>query len=430
MSGDLTLSLREIDRLGVMEQLVHGHLKQHDAASQLGLSVRQIKRLLKRYRARGAAGLVSGHKGRPANNRIPAEVRASALATIRKDYRDFGPTLAHEKLTELHGLSCSREAVRTWMVEEGIWTSRRKQRRKNHPPRPRRPRRGELIQIDGSPHHWFEDRGPYCTLIVFIDDATGDLLGLRLFPSETTEAYMTTLRNYLGEHGRPVALYSDRHAIFRDNRNDGDLRITQFGRALETLGIDSVHARTPQAKGRVERANQTLQDRLVKELRLEGIHDIESANVFLERYRAQYNQRFSVPPKDGVDAHRAVQHDAEALDLILSHQEPRVVSKDLVVRFENVRHLLLGIGAGHRLKGRKVIVCRRLDGTLAFLWNGKPLDHRVLDVGEQMAPVVDEKSVNEQVDLALQRQRRRRKTIPAPDHPWRASAVPARPKAT
>jgi hypothetical protein len=428
MSGDLTLSLREIDRLGVMEQLACGHLKQGDAASQLGLSVRQIKRLLRRYRARGAAGLVSGHKGWPANNRIAAEVRTAALATIRKSYRDFGPTLAHEKLTELDGLSCSRESVRTWMVAEGIWTPRRKGRKESHPPRPRRPCRGELIQIDGSPHDWFEDRGPRCTLIVFIDDATGDLLGLRLFPSETTEAYMTTLRRYLDQHGRPVALYSDRHAIFRDNRSDGDLKITQFGRALETLGIASVHARTPQAKGRVERANQTLQDRLVKELRLEGISDIERANVFLERYRAQYNRRFSVPPKDEVDAHREVLHDAEALDLILSHQESRTVSKDLVVRFENVRYLLTGVGAGHRLKGRKVTLCRRLDGTLAVLWSGKLLDHRVLDVGEQMPPIVDEKSVNEQVDLALKRLRRRRKTIPAPDHPWRQPAVASRPK--
>ncbi|MCC5885899.1 MAG: ISNCY family transposase [Gammaproteobacteria bacterium] len=423
MSGDLTLSLREIDRLGVLEQLACGHLSQADAARQLGLSVRQIKRLLKRYRAQGAAGLISAHKGRPANNRIPSEVRAAALAFIMRDYRDFGPTLVHEKLTELHGLTCSRESVRAWMITEAIWTPRRKRRKETHPPRPRRPRRGELIQIDGSPHDWFEDRGPRCTLIVFIDDATGDLLGLRLFPAETTEAYMKTLRIYLDQHGRPVTLYSDRHSIFRDNRSDGDLQITQFGRALETLGIDSVHARTPQAKGRVERANQTLQDRLVKEFRLEGINDIDSGNVFLERYRHQYNQRFSVPPKDDVDAHRDVLHDADELDLILSHQEPRVVSKDLVVRFENVQFLITGAGAGHRLKGRKVVVCKRLDGTLAIVWNGKILDHRILDIGKPMPPIVDEKSVNEQVDLALRRQVRHRKTSPAPDHPWRKPAI-------
>lgn len=419
---DITLSHKEVDRLAVARQLDAKLISQADAAYQLGVSVRQVKRILRRFRAEGSAGVVSKHRGRPANNRVSAETRRVAIDLLTTKYVGFGPVLAHEKLTENHGIHCSRETLRLWMREEQLWTPRRRGPRRNHPPRPRRPRRGELIQIDGSPHAWFEDRGPYCTLIVFIDDATGELMMLRFFPTETTDAYMTSLRLYLAEHGRPIALYSDRHAIFRDNNAEGRCDLTQFGRALQTLQIESIHASTPQAKGRVERANQTLQDRLVKELRLRGIDEMDGANAFLDEYRAEFNARFARAPQDPVDTHRPVLHDDREVDLILGHQEPRTVSKDLIVRFENTRYRIEEAQRVRRLRGRKVTVCRLLDGSVTILLDGKELPQRALDHLEPLPPLVDEKTVNAQVDIALQ-SASKRTNKPAADHPWRQTAV-------
>lgn len=420
--GDITLSHEEIDRLAVARQLEAGLITQAAAARQLGVSVRQVKRILRRFRAEGAAGVVSKHRGRPAANRVGEEVRRAAIDLVMTTYVGFGPVLAHEKLTEQHGLRCSRETLRQWMIEAQLWAPRRRGRRRVHPPRPRRPRRGELVQIDGSPHAWFEDRGPYCTLIVFIDDATGELLLLRFFPTETTEAYMTSLGLYLAEHGRPVALYSDRHSIFRDNNSEDGSDLTQFGRALETLQIEPIHATTPQAKGRVERANQTLQDRLVKELRLRGIDGIEAANAFLDEYRAAFNARFARAPLEAIDAHRPVRHDAREVALILSHQELRTVTKNLVVRFQNGHYRIEKTRRSRSLCGTKVVACRLLDRSVALLANGKELAHEVLDHLDPTPPPVDEKTIDARVDTAAEKAARR-SSKPAPDHPWRRTAV-------
>ena len=204
------------------------------------------------------------------------------------------------------------DARHTWMAAQGLWRSKKRPGARIHQSRPRRSALGELVQLDGSSHAWFEERGPRCTLIVFIDDATSRLMALRFAEAESTEAYMRTLRGYLDQHGRPVALYSDKHSIFRVNQHDREGDLTQFTRVLKTLDIQPIHANTPQAKGRVERANRTLQDRLVKELRLGGIDDIESANAFLPEFIADYNQRFSVAPQNPQDAHRSVLHDSAA----------------------------------------------------------------------------------------------------------------------
>ena len=222
--------------------------------------------------------------------------RAQVARLIRTQYGDFGPTLAAEKLHERHEHRLSAETLRQWMIADGLWQPKSRKRARIHPRRPRRPCRGELVQIDGSPHDWFEGRGPRCTLIVFIDDAAGELMALRFAPAETTWAYMQTLQAYLNQHGRPVALYSDKHSIFRINHPEHEGELTQFSRALKTLDIAPIHANTPQAKGRVERANQTLQDRLVKEMRLRAISDIDTANTFLRAFIEHYNQRFAVAP--------------------------------------------------------------------------------------------------------------------------------------
>jgi transposase len=280
----ITMSQKEVDRLEVIQATVSKQILQSDAAAQLGLSVRQIKRLVKRYRQDGAAGLISGRRGKRPNNCIADRVREEALSLVRRNYADFTPTFAHEKLSEIHRLAFSVETLRQWMIADSIWKPKQRKKARVHQRRPRRPCLGELVQIDGSPHDWFEGRGERCTLIVFIDDATSRLMALRFVPAETTQAYMETLQGYLERNGRPVALYSDKHSIFRVNHPDHEGNQTQFSRALKTLDIESIHANTPQAKGRVERANQTLQDRLVKEMRLRNMDDMECANAFLPEF--------------------------------------------------------------------------------------------------------------------------------------------------
>lgn len=419
----ITISRQEVGRLEVIQSVAARQLRQVDAARQLGLSVRQIKRLVQRYRQSGAAGLVSGHRGKRPNNAIADETRQAVMALVRAHYADFGPTLAGEKLAACHQYTVSRESLRQWMIAEGLWQPKRRQQARIHQRRPRRPCRGELVQIDGSPHDWLEGRGPRCTLLVFIDDATGQLLALRFVPAETTEAYMETLSGYLAEHGRPVALYSDRHSIFRVNHPEHEGELTQFGRALKTLDIESIHANSPQAKGRVERANQTLQDRLVKELRLQGIADLEAANALLPAFMAQYNARFAVAPQSEVDAHRAVLHDAQELALILCLHHGRKLSRQLTFQFCNREYQIQTTGQGYRLRHAGVTVCEGFDGAVTVLHQGQVLAYRMLAEGEPPTPLDDEKSVHQRVDQARVRQAQQPCYKPAPDHPWRRRAI-------
>jgi hypothetical protein len=260
-------------------------------------------------------------------------------------------------------------------------------------------------------------------LIVFIDDATSELMALRFVPAETTQAYMETLRAYLEQHGRPVAIYSDKHSIFRVNHPDREGELTQFTRALKTLDIKPIHANTPQAKGRVERANQTLQDRLVKELRLAGISDIEAANAFLPAFMQDYNRRFAKSPQNPADAHRPVLHSPEELDLILSLHATRKLSKNLTFQFKNREYQLTGQGKGYRLRGAQVTLCEAFDGTVTVLHKGRSLAYRVLSEGEPPIPLDDEKSLHQTVDNAKARQQAAPTRKPAPDHPWRRSPV-------
>lgn len=428
MNGELVrMSHRELDRLGVVRQVVDRHLTQAQAAEQLQLSVRQVKRLVRRYRAEGAQGLASRRRGRPSNHRITAAIRDKFMTLVRERYADFGPTLAHEKLVARHGFPHSVETLRHWMITEGLWKARKRRRARAFQVRERRSCRGELIQIDGSPHDWFEGRAPRCTLLVFIDDASGELMALHFAPAETTEAYMTVLRRYLAEHGRPVSLYSDRHGIFRVNAADHEGELTQFGRALKTLDIEAIHARTPQAKGRVERANQTLQDRLVKEMRLAGIDSIAVANAWLPSFMADFNRRFSVCPAHAEDAHRPVHHSDEELALILCLHHERTLSRNLTVQCHNRLYQIQVEGHGYRLRHARVTVCEGFDGTVTVLHQGKALTHTCWTRGDP-PPLADDKGINHAVDVAKVRQDRRQGWKPAPDHPWRHSAPLSPPK--
>jgi len=417
--GSITMSHREVDRLKIMQSLQNKQINQAEAAVRLGISVRQVKRVLRRYREHDAQGLISKHRGRRANNALAEDVREHALVLVREHYRDFGPTLAWEKLTEKHGLKLSVETLRQWMMADGVWVGKPRKAVCIHPRRPRRPCRGELVQIDGSPHDWFEGRAPRCTLLVFIDDATSALLALRFAPAETTQAYMETLREYLSNHGRPVALYSDRHSVFRVNHKDHEGELTQFSRALKTLDIQAIHARTPQAKGRVERANQTLQDRLVKELRLNGISTMDDANAFLPAFIADYNKRLAIEAQRPEDAHRPVLHTPDELNLIFSLHHTRTLSKNLSFQFKNQTYQLQGQGQGYRLRGARVTLCEPFEGEPTVLYQNTVMPYQRLASGEAPIPLDDEKSIHHTLDQAKRNQAARPNYKPAPDHPWR-----------
>ncbi len=419
----ITLSHRELDRVSVIQSTISRQLTQAEAALRLGVGTRQIKRLVRCYRMRGSTGLISGHRGRRPNNAIAEDVRNETMELVRTHYIDFSPTFAHEKLTEIHKCRFSVETLRKWMIAYDLWQPKRRKQAHVHQRRPRRPRLGELIQIDGSPHDWFEGRGPRCTLIVFIDDATSCLMALCFVPTETTQAYMETLGDHLKQHGRPVAIYSDKHSIFRVNHPDKEGELTQFTRALKTLDIEPIHANTPQAKGRVERANLTLQDRLVKELRLQKINTAEQANRFLPAFMEDYNRRFAVEPQHADDAHREVLHSFEELELILCLHHTRKLTKNLSLQFRNVEYQLQNYGNGYRLRGARVTICEAFDGSVIILHKGRSLNYRKLQQGEAAVPLVDEKSVHAQVEQAKQKQQQKSaRKLPA-DHPWRRPII-------
>ncbi len=278
----LQMSTKELSRVEVMQKLSEKRMSQKEAGAILRMSTRQIKRLLKTYRKKGAAGLVSRQRGRPSHNRLAEDVKKRALNLLKTKYQGFGPTLAHEKLVEKEKLKLSDESVRQLMIAEDLWKPRKVKKVVTHQLRERRACFGELIQIDGSPHDWFEGRAEACVLLVFIDDATGRLVQLLFVENESFFSYCQATEGYLRQFGKPVAFYSDKHSIFRVNQPSAGTQpdLTQFGRAMQELDIQIICANTPQAKGRVERVIQTLQDRLPKEMRLRKIASREAGNAY------------------------------------------------------------------------------------------------------------------------------------------------------
>ena len=408
----LTMSTRELSRLEVMQRLRDKHLRQREASSILGISVRQIKRLYRAYRNQGPPGLISKRRGKPSNHRLDPETVQRAIDEIHINYRDFGPTLAHEKLTEKHGLQLSRESVRGIMITEGWWKPKPAKEPAVHQMRERRACFGELVQIDGSDHDWFEGRAPHCTLLVYIDDATGQLLELWFVPEETFFGYCEASRHYFERYGKPVAFYSDKHGIFRVNQPcplGTTSGLTQFGRAMQQLEVEIICANSPQAKGRIERANQTLQDRLVKEMRLRGISDIGHANAYLPEFREDYNQRFAVAPRSSHNAHRPLL-DTENLDLILTHQKAAHLSKNLTVQFKNLVYQIHSNHPDYALRQAPVTVCENAQGEISILYKSQPLAYTIFRKSPRQALVVDAKTLDRVIKI--------RKPPPA-NHPWR-----------
>jgi transposase len=418
---NLEMSQKERDRLVVVRNLAAGKLTQKQAAALMDLSERQTRRILRSYEEEGDAALVHGARGKPSNNRFPDEFKTKVMQLVRECYEDFGPTLACEKLARHHGLELSRETLRQWMMRSGVW----KPKKRKPTYRIRRPRRecfGELVQVDGSHHDWFEiGEGPRPVLLMAVDDATGRNWG-RFAPTESTATVMRLLYEYALQFGLPKAIYADRASHFVTTRDatvpeqlKGISAETQIQRALRELGVEYIPAHSPQAKGRVERSFGTHQDRLVKEMRIHGINDIEAANTFLEEfYLDAHNDSFAVDPKLKLDVHRPT--DGLDLDAIFSRQHTRVVGNDYTIQFENAYYQIGKQSITGGLRGGEVIVEQRLDGSMHVRFRGKYLNIRRLPPQQPKARDADDES-------RRSRSSRRRGTAvtPADDHPWKRS---------
>ena len=407
----LIMSKKELTRLEVLQQLEEKRLKQRKAAEILGVSERHVRRLLRMYRQEGEKGLISKRRGKPSNNRLAREVVDKARDLIYERYHDFGPTLAQEKLSEIHDLNISRESVRSLMIAEELWKPRQVKRPPVHQMRERRACFGELLQIDGSPHRWFEERGPMCTLLVYVDDATGRLMELHFTPGETTFSYFAATQRYLTRYGKPVAFYSDKNSIFKVNIKNAlsGSGMTQFGRAMKEVDIEIICANTPQAKGRVERAIQILQDRLVKEMRLRSISTIDEANEYVTEFMDDYNDRFAVQPRSSHNVHRPLGPN-EDLELVFTLQEQRILSKNLTLQYKNVVYQIQTPRPSYAMRKATVIVCENARGEISILYKGQPLPYTVYRKQQRQAEVVSSKSIDNKLKNPYR---------PSNDHPWR-----------
>ena len=388
--GRLLMTQSDRDRLVALRKARKKLITQREAATELGLSVRQVKRLLCAMKKRGDKVVIHGLRGRPSNHRTEQKVRQKATAILSQEmYVGFGPTLASEYLGKKHGIAVSRETVRQWMRAAGLWRARKQRGEEVHLYRPRRSRRGELVQWDTSDHDWLEGRGPRLYLIAMIDDASSRLYA-RFVASDSTEENMRTLWLYLQRNGRPLAFYTDKASLFqvavktkrgeeRAGRDRHEMPPRQIGRALRELGITWIGAHSPQAKGRVERGFETAQDRLVKGLRVAGVQTLGQANEYLEKeFLPWWNRTLAVQPASADDAHRPL---GKAYDLaaILSRVETRQVKNDYTIQFDGTVYGIERADIRSGLRGSLVRVEKRLDGTVAIRFRDQYLRHRICE---------------------------------------------------
>lgn len=382
----IVMSMKETERIAIMDSLIAKRIKQKHASKLLCISVRQVRRMVKRYKREGIVGLVHKGRGRVGNRALLPEKKAQVITRIKEQYLDFGPTLASEKLAERDGIVVSRETVRLLMIAEQLWKAHHRKEVVIHTYRERRPCVGELIQLDGSPHRWFEERNDPCTLIAYIDDATSRIMDGAFMDYEGTFTLFETTEHYLIIHGKPLSLYVDKHSTFKINRQatvEEELKDfqpqSQFGRAMGELRIELICANSPQAKGRVERLFETLQDRLVKELRLEGISTKEKGTkYFREVYIPKHNNRFAVLPKDQTNVHRALLP-SDDLAKIFTVQTARHVSKALVVQYKNTRYQLDTTGPyRYLLQNQQLKVFENRAGVLVFRHKDKTIPYTII----------------------------------------------------
>lgn len=397
----LVMSRKEAKRLHVIRKVIEGEISQVAATEMLSLSTRQIRRIIERLREGGDGGIIHRLRGAASNRKKGKKFKDKIIGLYRKHYEGFGPTLASEKLYELNDIQISDETLRLWLIESGDW-KKRKKRSSYRKWRPRKAHRGEMVQLDGSHHDWFEGRGPKCVLMAYIDDATGEVFG-RFYEYEGTMPAFDSFMRYVRSYGLPLSVYLDRHTTYKspkkDSEADDEEYLSQFERAMDELQVEVIHAYSPQAKGRVERLFETLQDRLVKEMRLKGIRCIEEANMFLETYLPVFNERFTVEPQERADIHRK----AKGLNLksALSIKTERTLNKDFTIVHDSRWYQI-----EEKIKADRVIIEERLDGTMAITHKGVTLKYTQLPERPQT-----------QKKPRIPRTRAPRK--PAADHPWR-----------
>lgn len=407
------MTVKEAERLGIMKQVDKKEFTLQKASEQMGVGFRQGKRIRKEYLINGAKGLVSKKYGQPSGNKIPEELKETIMTLVREKYPDFGPTLAKEKLEERHKRTISRETLRAWMMEDGLWKGKKKKNKKIYQRRTRRSRFGDMLQGDGSPHNWFELRGEKCCLIHFIDDATNDVTAAKFIPTECEEGYLDCLKEHLQKYGRPMALYVDRHATFRVNREEikKGVGITHFGGVLKSLGIELICARSPQAKGRIERSNGVLQDRLIKEMRLEGINTIEEGNKFIPKFFEKYNKHFRKEAANPEDAHRPMRKQDD-LERLYARKDKRKLSKDLTFQHRGILYLI-ETKTPNRMRHASVDV---------FWRGGKPIDveyeGNALKCSRWEERVYEKPLIVDAKELETRWVERKQKK-PAKSHPWR-----------
>lgn len=380
----LRMTANDLERRDVVQRLLRGGLTIATAAIQLRLSARHLKRMKAKARKDGLSALLHGNRGKPSPNRLPDSERKRIVALVSEKYLDFTPTFAAEKLSESHGITHDPKTIQSVLIEANIWTRRVKRKKEQHRSwRERRPAKGDLVQFDGSYEHWFEDRGGESCLLAAIDDATGEVIHAMFDYDEGLVPVCGFWEAYLTKNGKPLAIYLDKFSTYRMNlstaRENADT-LTQFGRAMQELRIEVINANSPQAKGRVERLFQTLQDRLIKELRLNNISDIETANQFLtKKFIPAFNAKFAVEPRTRADHHRSlIQRETNNLSAILCRQEERTVRSDFTISYATRWYQLTADQPVTVCKKDVIVVEERPDGTIQMRLRGKYLNHRIL----------------------------------------------------
>ena len=400
----IAMSQKELKRLHVIHKVMEGTLTQVRATEIISLSERQIRRIVKRMKAEGDRGIQHRSRGKESNNRFPKKLVARVVQLYREKYQGFGPTLTAEKLLELDGIELSKETVRTWLMDTGQWQKGRKVR----PHRQWRERKdflGEMLQLDGSHHDWFEGRRSKCVLMAYIDDATSRVYG-RFYEYEGTIPAMYSFKRYIRKYGIPMSVYMDKHTTYKspaepsiEDEINGTMPLSEFGRALTELGVKIIHAHSPQAKGRIERLFNTLQDRLVKEMTLRGINTIEEANKYLDTYLSVHNKRFAVKAKEQDDLHREIPTGVN-LDKILCIRTVRTLRNDFTIAHNSK---LYQIDKGVRTK--EVTVEERVNGSMLITFNDVRLPFREITT----RPEKQQKPAHI---------RRHKKPTPSASHPW------------
>jgi transposase len=403
----ITMSRREVKRLHLIHQALEEKITQIEAAGLIGLSDRQIRRIIRRIREEGDEGICHRSRGKASNHQAPKKVKARALKLFKEEYHDFNLAHATEKLAEVHGITISDETLRLWLNEAAIPYKKRKVK-KHRERRERRAHFGALVQIDGSHHDWFEGRGPVCVFMGYIDDATNTVHG-RFYDYEGTMPAMDSMKRYIKRYGIPKSVYLDKHTTYKswaeptiEEELNGQKPMSHFEKSLAGLEIEVIHANSPQAKGRVERLFKTLQDRLVREMRLLGIKSVDEANEFLTTYLPTYNRKFKKPAASDADLHRPAPHSRE-LDRILCIKEERTVKNDFTIAHNGKLYQI-----EQATRAEKITVEERLDGTLHISYKGQSLRYR--EITKKSMEIIPESPVLQQ---------ERKPWIPSVDHPWR-----------